>query len=134
MPFGLSNAPATFHRLMDLVLAGLQWSHCLVYLDDVIILGATFEQHLSNLKSVLDRLREPGLKLKPTKCSFLQSKVNYLGHVISRNGVAPDPSKTEKVASWPTPTTTNEVQQFLGLTTAECQTVFLQLQKLLHLC
>ena len=63
MPFGLCNAPATFQRLMDLVLAGLQWPHCLVYLDDVIILGATFQEHLANLQSVFERLRQAGLKL-----------------------------------------------------------------------
>ena len=70
MPFGLCNAPATFQRLMDLVLAGLQWSSCLVYLDDVIVIGKTFKEHLSNLHTVLTRLREAGLKLKPKKCAL----------------------------------------------------------------
>ena len=110
MPFGLCNAPATFQRLMDLVLAGLQWSHCLVYLDDVIVLGKTFTEHLENLRTVFARLREAGLKLKPTKCAFLQPRVQYLGHIVSRDGVIPDPAKVEKVAKWPTPTTTKEVQ------------------------
>ena len=68
MPFGLCNAPATFQRLMDLVLAGLQWSDCLVYLDDVVMFGRTFEEHLCNLSSVLQRMREAGLRLKPSKC------------------------------------------------------------------
>lgn len=114
MPFGLCNAPATFQRLMDLVLAGLQWSHCLVYLDDVIVLGRTFEDHLHNLQAVFHRFREAGLKLKLPKCAFFQSKVQYLGHIISEEGVAPDPAKIQKVVSWPTPTSTREVQQFLG--------------------
>ena len=114
MPFGLCNAPATFQRLMDLVLAGLQWSHCLVYLDDVIVLGKTFTEHLENLRTVFARLREAGLKLKPTKCAFLQPRVQYLGHIVSRDGVTPDPAKVEKVAKWPTPTTTKEIQRFLG--------------------
>ena len=100
MPFGLCNAPATFQRLMDLVLAGLQWSDCLVYIDDVIVLGRTFDEHLRNLRSVLQRLRESGLRLKPSKCSFFQSEVLYLGHIISRDGVATDPSKTEKVTDY----------------------------------
>ena len=65
MPFGLCNAPATFQRLIDLVLAGLQWSHCLVYIDDVVILGRNFEEHLQHLQQVFDRLRQAGLKLKP---------------------------------------------------------------------
>lgn len=114
MPFGLCNAPATFQRLMDLVLAGLQWSHCLVYLDDVIILGRTFSEHLENLKTVFHRLREAGLKVKPSKCAFFQHRVHYLGHVISEEGVAADPEKIEKVASWPVPESTRDVQQFLG--------------------
>ena len=94
MPFGLCNAPATFQRLMDLVLCGLQWSECLVYLDDVIVLGRTFEEHLDALQSVFQRLRQAGLKLKPTKCTFFQKRVTYLGHVISEEGIATDPEKT----------------------------------------
>ena len=115
MPFGLCNAPATFQRLMDLVLAGLQWNNCLVYLDDVLIIGRTFEEHLKNLELVFDRLRKAGLKLKPSKCDICKKQVNYLGHVVSADGIATDPSKTEKVDKWPIPTSQREVQQFLGL-------------------
>ena len=115
MPFGLCNAPATFQRLMDLVLAGLQWSNCLVYLDDVLIIGRTFREHLNNLELVFDRLRKAGLKLKPSKCDICKKQVNYLGHVVSADGIATDPSKTEKVNKWPIPTSQKEVQQFLGL-------------------
>ena len=100
---------------MDLVLSGLQWAHCLVYLDDVIILGRSFKEHLQNLRLVLQRLREAGLKVKPSKCAFLQREVQYLGHIVSRDGISPDPSKTDKVTSWPTPTTTKDMQRFLGL-------------------
>ena len=71
MPFGLCNAPATFQRLMDFTLAGMLWSECLVYLDDVIVFGRTFEDHLRNLGLVLARLRTVGLKAKPSKCAFL---------------------------------------------------------------
>ena len=77
MPFGLCNAPATFQRLMDIVLTGLQWTSCL---DDIIVLGRTFTEHLSNLGSVCSRIRDAGLKIKPEKCSFLKEKVKYLGH------------------------------------------------------
>ena len=115
MPFGLCNAPATFQRLMDLVLAGLQWSHCLVYLDDVIILGASFDEHLASLQLVFDRLQKAGLRLQPKKCHFLKHRVQYLGHIVSDEGVQVDPAKLDKVAAWPTPTSTKEVQQFLGL-------------------
>ena len=90
------------------------WSHCLVYLDDIIVLGKTFDDHLLNLAAVFHRLREAGLKVKPSKCAFLKSEVCYLGHIISRNGVAADPQKIEKVANWPAPTMTREIQQFLG--------------------
>ena len=115
MPFGLSNAPATFQRLMDLILAGLQWSHCLVYLDDVIVMGRSFEEHLSNLTLVLDSLRDANLKVKPVKCALFQEQVCYLGHIISSKGIATDPNKTSKIMKWPTPTTVQQVQQFLGL-------------------
>ena len=81
MPFGLCNSPATFQRLMDLVLAGLQWSSCLVYLDDIIILGKDFKSHLENLSLVLQRIKDAGLRLKATKCAFFQDRGNYLGHV-----------------------------------------------------
>jgi hypothetical protein len=81
LPFGLCNGPATFQRLMDLVLTGLQWSSCLVYLDDVVVVGRSFEEHLLNLQNVFERLRRAGLKLKPKKCAFLKTEVLYLGHV-----------------------------------------------------
>ena len=70
MPFGLCNAPATFQRLMDLVISGLQWVSCLVYLDDVVVFGQSFEDHLKNMELVFARIREAGLKLKPSKCLF----------------------------------------------------------------
>ena len=119
---------------MDLVLSGLQWLHCLVYLDDIIVLGRTFEDHLFNLAAVFDRLRDAGLRLKPSKCSFLRSEVEYLGHVISRDGVATDPSKLEKVANWPTPNSTREIQQFLGFASYNRRfiKVFAQIAKPLH--
>ena len=101
MPFGLCNAPATFQRLMDAVLMGLQWSRCLVYLDDVVVPGKSFEDHLQNLKYVLDRFRSAGLKLNLSKCKFGRREVTFLGHVVSAQGVAADPAKLSKVASWP---------------------------------
>jgi len=97
MPFGLCNAPATFQRLMNIVLAGIQWSRCLVYLDDVIVVGRTFREHLENLGIVLQRLREANLRLKPAKCFLCRDEVLYLGHIVSRNGIATDPSKTDNL-------------------------------------
>ena len=115
MPFGLCNAPATFQRLMDMVLAGVQWTSCLVYIDDVVILGKTFKEHLQNLVAVFKRLRSSSLKLKPKKCNFCSAEVDFLGHIVSANGVRTDPSKTMQVSQWPIPTSRKEVQQFLGL-------------------
>jgi len=77
MPFGLCNAPATFQRLMDCVLAGLQWSNCLVYIDDIIIMGRSFDEHLHNLQQVFNWLKLAGLKLHPNKCQFLKHQVNF---------------------------------------------------------
>ena len=108
-------APATFQRLMDLVLSGLQWVSCLVYLDDVIVFGKSFEEHLKNMELVFARIREAGLKLKPSKCIFFQKQVKHLGHIISEDGVATDPSKIDKVLHWPSPKSKLKLQQFLGL-------------------
>ena len=115
MPFGLCNAPASFQRLMYLVLSILQWSRCLVYLGDIIVLGPSFGEHIKNLGSVFQRLCQSGLRLKPSKCALFRKEVGYLGHVISHDGVATDPDKTAKVATWPVPTTKKETRQFLGL-------------------
>jgi hypothetical protein len=116
MPFGLCNAPATFQRLMDMVLAGVKWSRCLVYLDDIIVMGKSFRHHLLNLRVVMDKLREAGLKMKLSKCAFFRKEVLYLGHKISREGISTDPSKVDAVNKWPTPATVQELQKFLGLT------------------
>ena len=119
MPFWLScpfgYAMSLPHSSMDLVLAGLQWSSCLVYLDDIIILGKDFKSHLENLSFVLQRIKDAGLQLKATKCAFFQDRVNYLGHVVSRDGVSVDQLKVNKMKNWPVPKTSKEVQQFLGL-------------------
>jgi predicted aspartyl protease len=115
LPMGLKNSPATFQRLMDLTLDGLLFETCLAYLDDVILFSATLDEHLQRLEAVLQRLVATGLKLKPSKCRLLQKKVVFLGHVVSGDGVATDPSKTEQVAGWPVPSSVREVRGFLGL-------------------
>ena len=115
MPFGLCNAPGTFQRLMEFVLAGLQWQTCLVYLDDVVVYGRDFSEHLERLREVFKRLRQAGLKLKPSKCFLLRPRVPYLGHVISAEGVSTDPAKIEAVKQWPVPSRVTDVRSFLGL-------------------
>ena len=86
-PFGLCNAPATFERLMDRVLQGLRWSRCLVYLDDIISFGTTFDDSLDKLTLIFERLRSYGLQLNSTKCHLFQTSVPFLGHVVGRNGL-----------------------------------------------
>ena len=115
MPFGLCNAPATFQRLMQKVLAGLEWNSCFVYLDDILLASKTFDEHIQHLRAVFERLRQANLRLKPKKCKLLREEVNYLGHVISKQGIKPNPEKTEKVRSFPTPVDVTKVRQFLGL-------------------
>ena len=83
MSFGYCNAPATFQRLMDMVPARIQWSSCLVYLDYIIVVGKSFEEHLSNLAQVFDQLRSARLKLKPQKCAFGCQQVEFFGHFVS---------------------------------------------------
>ena len=86
-----------------------------VYIDDNIIVGKTFDEHLNNLRQVFEQLSQAGLKLHPHKYQLLQSTVQFLGHVVSTEGLLPDPSKTAKVEQWPVPTSVKETQQFLGL-------------------
>ena len=114
MPFGLCNAPATFQRVMQAILAGSEWRSCFVYLDDILIASWTFDEHLQHIK-VLERLRAAGLRLKPKKCLFLREEVPYLGHVISASGIKPDPSKTAEVKAFPLPSDVTAVRQFIGL-------------------
>lgn len=115
MPFGLKNAPATFQRLMNSVLIGIQGLRCLVYLDDIVIYGSSLEEHNKRLTEVLQRLREANLKLQPDKCEFLRKEVNYLGHVISENGISPDPAKLQAIKDFPEPKKVKEIQSFIGL-------------------
>ena len=114
MPYGLSNAPATFQRLMERCMGDINLHDCLIYLDDVIIFSKTIEQHITRLEKVFQRLQEYNLKLNPKKCEFFKTKVTYLGHVVSSEGIQTDPSKVEAVKTWPRPNTVKEVRKFLG--------------------
>ena len=103
MPFGLCNAPATFERLMELTLVGLTWRSCLVYLDDIIVYGKTFEEALENLRLVLARIRKAGLKLKTSKCDLFRAHVPFLGRIVAQDGIYVNPAKIEAVSKWPIP-------------------------------
>ena len=91
MPFGLKTTPQTYQRLMELALSGLQWTACLIYINDVIVYGKTFDEHLQRLSMVLQQFLQAGLKLKPSKCHFFETQVTFLAHVLTPDGVLPDP-------------------------------------------
>lgn len=114
MPFGLTGAPATFERLMERALHGLQWSHCLIYLDDVIVFHKSVEMLAGNLQLVFDRIRSAGLKLKSSKCHFFQPSCKFLGHIVSAEGVSCDPEKISAVKDWPRPKSATEIRSFIG--------------------
>ena len=115
MPFGLCNGPSTFQRLMESVLMGLSRSRCMVYLDDVMVIGRNFTEHLENLREVFGRFRQANLKLKPEKYFLASSEVLYLGYVVSREGISADVQKVEAVRSFPRPTNLTSLRSFLGL-------------------
>ena len=105
LSFGMTNAPALFQRLMDLVLAGLTWKACVVYLDDVIVMADTFELHLERLKLVMDRLRGAGLQLNPAKCRLFQLNTKFPCHVVSGREITSYTEKGQAVVDWPIPGT-----------------------------
>jgi len=115
MPFGLSNAPATFQTLMNDVLRPFLHRFVLVFFDDILIFSSSWAEHLQHIRIILDALWAHRLHLKRSKCSFGASSVAYLGHVISAGGVAMDADKVAVVASWPTPRSARGLRSFLGL-------------------
>ena len=115
MPLGLANAVPTSQRLMQRGLEGLTPNKCLVYLNDVLIVGSTFEDHLQNLKEVLQATKVAGLKLKPSKCFFAQRNVKYLGFIVSNEGLSPEPEKLKAIKEYPQPKDITELRRFFGL-------------------
>ena len=115
MPFGARYVPATFQRLMENCLGELNLSWCVVYLDDIIF-GKSPEEHLKRLAAVFEKLRQAKLKLKPSKCNFFKTEISFLGHIVSKEGIATDPSKVQlqAVRNWPKPQTLIDVRSFLG--------------------
>ena len=134
MPFRLTNAPATFQRLMETCLGDLNLHWCIIYLDDIVIFSKDPASHLERLEAVFQKLEEAGLKLKPSKCELFQRQLAYLDHVISAEGVATDENKIEAIKNWPTPTTVTEVQSFLGFMGYYCRFIpkFVQVAHPLH--
>jgi hypothetical protein len=115
MSFGLTNAPANFMYLMNKVLMEYFDKFVVVFIDDILIFSKAKEEHEKHLRLVLERLRSNKLYVKFSKCEFWLTKVAFLGHVISTGGVSVDPGKVRDVLNWMPPTTTSEIQSFLGL-------------------
>ena len=114
MPFGLTNAPATFQRLMESCLGDLHLKYCIIYLDDIIIFSKTPEDHIERLRRVFQKIDEAGLHLKPSKCEFFKKRVEYLGHIVSTNGIETNPKKIKDIINWPVPDTVTQLRSFLG--------------------
>ena len=115
MPFGLSNSGAIICHLMEMCLGDQQYVTVLFYLDDICIFASSMDEMLDRISLVLHQLQDFNLKIKPKKSYFFQSKVIFLGHVLLKEGISPNPEKVEKVKTWPTPKSTKEVHSFLGL-------------------
>ena len=116
MSQGLTNSPMTFQRLMEKCVGDMNFRELLVYLDDIIIHASTLEQAEERLIKTLHRLRAFGLKVDPSKCKFFQKSVKHLGHIVSENGVQPDPDKISALTTWPYPSTLRDLKKFLGFT------------------
>lgn len=113
--FRLSKEPATFERFMNTILCGLKWEVCVCYLDDVVIFGCTFSEHNAHLDLVLDCLGKASLEFNSKKCHFQERQTLFLGHLVNKDGVRPDPVKTAAVEAFKQCCPVKELCTFLGL-------------------
>lgn len=116
MPFSLSNAPCTFQSTMNLIFQSYLRQFVIIFFDGILVYSRTLEDHFHNLGLVFQCLLDNHLFLKQSKCTFAQSSIAYLGHIVFSNGVGPDPEKIQEMVTWPTPTTVKHLCGFLGLT------------------
>jgi hypothetical protein len=115
MPFGLCNAPGTFQHYMNETFREFLDKFLVIYLDDFLVYSNSLKEHKIHVRQILERLREAGLYLKPSKCQFHAEEVEFLGFIIGKNGVAMDPGKVDSITSWPTPKSVHDIRMFLGL-------------------
>ncbi len=115
LPMGITNAAPTFQKNMEIMLAGLLWKNCIVYIDDIIVYSDTFEEHLIHLNQVLERLQKVNITIKPSKCFFCRSEVEYLGHIVGNNVQRPTEENVKKVLECKMPTTNTEIKQFCNM-------------------
>ncbi|KMQ83753.1 reverse ribonuclease integrase, partial [Lasius niger] len=115
MPYGLTGAPATFQRLLDRLIGPEMDPHAFAYLDDIVVVTSTFEEHLQWLKRVLDRIRDAGLTINPEKSKFCRSQVKYLGFLVQQDGLSVDPEKTTSIVEYPAPRNIKQLRRFIGM-------------------
>ena len=113
MPFGLTNTPAMFQRLMESCLGDYYLKYCIIYLDDIIIFSKTPEEHILRLCKVFQKLDEDSLHLKPSKCEFFKDRLEYLGHMVFSKGIETNPKKIAAIVNWPRPNYITQVRSFL---------------------
>ena len=101
-------------RLMESCLGELHLQYCIIYLDDIVIFSKTPKEHLHQLILVFQKISEAGLKLKPSKCEFFRTRLEYLGHIVSEKGIETNPKKIQVIWDWPCPTNITETCSFLG--------------------
>jgi hypothetical protein len=115
MPFGLKNAPATFQRCMDDILREERWRYVVIYLDDMVVYSRTEAEHREHLRAIQDKLERAGIRLNREKCEFFKKELKILGHVVSGDGIKPDPERVAAIHSFKGPESKKELQSFLGL-------------------
>ena len=113
LPFGIASAPAVFHRVMDTILQGVPRALC--YIDDILVTGASDEEHLTNLEAVFSRLQSHGIRMKKSKCFFMQDSMEYLGHRVDAEGLQASPKKVEAIDKAPQPRSVQQLRSYLGL-------------------
>lgn len=116
MPFGLKGALFTCQRAVDTIIENAKYDHVLVYMDAFVAYSKTFDEHVTHMQNIFSRFHEANLMFKPQKCFFFCTSVKYLGHIVTRHGVSPDPSKLAAVHRFPAPRNIQEFRSFMGLT------------------